>query len=471
MRKRLSTSTLKKLFALSGNLCAFPSCASRIVDEKRSLIGRVCHIEAAEKGGERYNPNQTDEERADFANLILLCAIHHIVTNDVSAYSVEALRQMKLEHEKKYLEKPYSVPDDVVSQAADQIGGIEVATNYGSVQQINSMGGYININQTGITAADVVTIVEKLYDSNFPKLYKAAREVAEQNMEKFKEKLREEVSKVLNEKELGRFSDPDIQAGLYEAAATSARDGSEALRELLAKLVVKRVKNDDITLKQKVLNEAIRTIGKITPDQLNILTLCFLLKHASFTDLHSWEEFKIVLERDIKPFIEFKGTDTEILHLQYAGCGKVEEALNLDLAQTFRNNYSFLFLNEFDSGSITALTLPIEISNEIIVEGKQSGKIIFKAKNISELKKFLEEKGVKEPLLGEVVNLYNKGVLSPTEVQQKMESSMEWTKKLFYHFQETELTHLSLTSVGMAIAITHFEQVVANPLNIDIWIN
>lgn len=42
----------------------------------------------------------SDQDRADFQNLLLLCPNHHIETNDPSKYSVERLRAMKREHEK-----------------------------------------------------------------------------------------------------------------------------------------------------------------------------------------------------------------------------------------------------------------------------------------------------------------------------------------------------------------------------------
>ncbi len=105
-------STMKKLFALSGNKCAFPKCNERLVDSDYNMIAQICHIEAAEPGGERFNPNQSDEERRDFSNLILLCANHHIVTNDVIVYSVDVLKKMKAEHEKLNQENGSIFTDD-----------------------------------------------------------------------------------------------------------------------------------------------------------------------------------------------------------------------------------------------------------------------------------------------------------------------------------------------------------------------
>lgn len=91
--------TLRRLFALSRNCCAFPDCNNKIISNTGKLIGQVCHIEAANIGGERYNSLQSDEERRSFENLILLCYEHHVETNDVLAYPTELLQKIKNDHE------------------------------------------------------------------------------------------------------------------------------------------------------------------------------------------------------------------------------------------------------------------------------------------------------------------------------------------------------------------------------------
>jgi len=83
----------------SGNQCAYPTCTESLVDEFGGYVGNVCHIEAAEKGGQRYNPLQTDIERCSYDNLIILCANHHNRTNDVNRYPVSVMKEMKKKHE------------------------------------------------------------------------------------------------------------------------------------------------------------------------------------------------------------------------------------------------------------------------------------------------------------------------------------------------------------------------------------
>ncbi|MBP0019474.1 MAG: hypothetical protein J7647_18220 [Cyanobacteria bacterium SBLK] len=69
-RKSPSTQTIKRLFALSGNQCAFPDCQEKMIDDNGAVLGEICHIEAANEGGERYNSRQTDDERASFDKTI-----------------------------------------------------------------------------------------------------------------------------------------------------------------------------------------------------------------------------------------------------------------------------------------------------------------------------------------------------------------------------------------------------------------
>jgi len=94
--------TLRELFLKSGNLCAFPGCGALMMDSEGTFVGQVCHIEAAEEEGERFNSTMTNEERRDVSNLMLMCYLHHQKTNEVTAYSAAKLCQMKADHEGRF---------------------------------------------------------------------------------------------------------------------------------------------------------------------------------------------------------------------------------------------------------------------------------------------------------------------------------------------------------------------------------
>lgn len=108
-RLAITREALIPLFAKSGNVCAFPGCTHELVTTRNLFVGQICHIEAANPGGQRYNPNSTDEERRSAANLLLLCYRHHKETDDVTAFDISALRSMKHQNESKHGQKPFKV--------------------------------------------------------------------------------------------------------------------------------------------------------------------------------------------------------------------------------------------------------------------------------------------------------------------------------------------------------------------------
>ncbi|MDB5971117.1 MAG: hypothetical protein JWQ90_3567 [Hydrocarboniphaga sp.] len=132
--------TVKRLFALSGNRCAFPSCQLPIFEDSGVVTGEMCHIKARSPGGPRFDPAQTEAERHGFDNLILLCRRHHkVVDAQPDVYTVEALRQIKSIHE-NVLGRPEREQDGFfASLLINDYRKIVVKNNSGNVA-INSPG-------------------------------------------------------------------------------------------------------------------------------------------------------------------------------------------------------------------------------------------------------------------------------------------------------------------------------------------
>lgn len=102
--KRLAptSETVRELFLKSGNLCAYPLCKNMLMNAEGVFISQICHIEAAEEGGQRFNKAMSNEDRRAFSNLMLMCHEHHKVTDDVSVYTVEVLKEIKAKHEARF---------------------------------------------------------------------------------------------------------------------------------------------------------------------------------------------------------------------------------------------------------------------------------------------------------------------------------------------------------------------------------
>lgn len=115
-RRSPSSETLKLLYVRSGNECAFPDCDQPIFNDDGLYIGQLCHIKAASEGGQRFDQNQSDEERCSSENLLFMCYRHHKETDDEEKYTVEELTRIKDSHENKFTEKGKEASKEMIRQ-------------------------------------------------------------------------------------------------------------------------------------------------------------------------------------------------------------------------------------------------------------------------------------------------------------------------------------------------------------------
>lgn len=148
-RKAPTSSVIKRLFAKSGNRCAYENCTNSLVDEEGNVLGEICHIEAASEKGSRYNPMSDDEDRRSFDNLILLCERHHkIVDNNPHKYTADYLKNIKESHQRNYTEDDFNIADSSVNKVIQEIEKqfVQKNSNLGNGQQYILQADTINLN-------------------------------------------------------------------------------------------------------------------------------------------------------------------------------------------------------------------------------------------------------------------------------------------------------------------------------------
>lgn len=68
-------------------------------------MGDICHIKGRSEGGPRYDPDQPEEERNGYENLLLMCVAHNRIVDGKKTrdqYPVEQLQEFKSVHEARY---------------------------------------------------------------------------------------------------------------------------------------------------------------------------------------------------------------------------------------------------------------------------------------------------------------------------------------------------------------------------------
>lgn len=106
-RDDFTLDTKRRAASRVGYKCSFPGCTCATIgpsmesSSKVATLGVGAHICAAAENGPRFDPNMTTEERKSIDNCIWMCQMHaRLIDTDVTKYSVETLREWKIEAER-----------------------------------------------------------------------------------------------------------------------------------------------------------------------------------------------------------------------------------------------------------------------------------------------------------------------------------------------------------------------------------
>ena len=149
-----------------------------------------------------------------------------------------------------------------------------------------SLGANVGVQNVynGISPEKAVEIIKKLFIENFPKLQEEARVIVNKRMDEFEAKLFKKLSENPN-KNYSVFADPDMQYVLFEAEKTYARVGNRDSLDGLCSLIETRIENNEDDYLKLIIDSAIQITPKLSSEQINYLTIMFLLKRAHFNSI------------------------------------------------------------------------------------------------------------------------------------------------------------------------------------------
>lgn len=327
-------------------------------------------------------------------------------------------------------------------------------------------------NQNSVALYSIEEVAKQLLGSVFGELPEDTKKQIQDNQKSYFQALSENLGKIIKQNEdLQKIiSSPDFQYISKTAAISASRSSSAELHKNLSSLIIQRINNNDEDLKRIVYDEAISTISKLTVDQLKIITLCYLLRYTAYSEIVSWETYKIYLDTHIKPFLGFKNTNAEFQHIEYAGCGSIGFA-GWDVIDIHRQEYAFLFLNLTVKDQIDNLNLADEIKRGIVALNANEDKYLITFRNKTKLNNYLKNNKIDEETTKKIVTIYESHIKSNDEVKKKIVEETNTGRELIELCEKSNISQLSLTSVGIAIGASYFEQTTGEKIDISIWIN
>jgi hypothetical protein len=129
-----------------GWFCSFPGCNQATIgpshgsDDAKVNNGIAAHICAAAKGGPRYDPSKTSDERKSIDNGIWMCRYHGgLIDADLTNYTVDKLKSWKILAEENAA-KRLQLPNSYQVQYSDaDIARINNLANAFSYEFLNSL--------------------------------------------------------------------------------------------------------------------------------------------------------------------------------------------------------------------------------------------------------------------------------------------------------------------------------------------
>lgn len=236
-----------------------------------------------------------------------------------------------------FFRKESSAPE-VLNKQVTVAGSITL--NSDSIQH---SGRDINVTQNyGVSINEVKELVEIFMKENLPKLREEAKQEANNNVQIFIDQLQDSLSKSLSKVNPNKFADPDIQSSLNDAVLEVAKKGKKIEVELLSKLLIERVSEGSSDYISLVASEAIKVLGKLTPEQINFLTLVVFMRYTVINGITSLEGL-IPLGNEVLSLVgNIELSVNQRTHLEYAGCAKVSDFMTNKAATIWKNSYGFL---------------------------------------------------------------------------------------------------------------------------------
>lgn len=154
--------------------------------------------------------------------------------------------------------------------------------NKGDGNSQQTINGNVIVN--GLTPQEAVSVVNKLFYDNFPKLVEEAKQTVNDRINEIESSL----LKAFDDNKITDFSAfkrPDVQYSVLELEKTYAKYGNNDLLNLLTKLVITRISTATTNKIGFALDMAMQLANKLSSADLDFLSLTFVSKMVRFGEV------------------------------------------------------------------------------------------------------------------------------------------------------------------------------------------
>lgn len=336
----------------------------------------------------------------------------------------------------------------------------------GGDHSANLQAGEIHLH-VGMSATEVHRYIESLFEANRPSYSPDADKLA-------RDREKHLISAVIHELQARNVQLPTmvgapiIQQRLVETQQVVTRYGDPMLEGLLVRLLADLGEAAPRSLEQIVLNESLRVASLLTADQLNILTLVFILRHTVNQTVVDRESLHGYVLSRLVPFLDaLPEKESAYQHLVYTGCAirGIERLSRFRVLKQLQQTYLAAFTDEFDADEIAEFTFVP--AGTFVPSRANPGRLRSTVQHVDALTRLQEDvqKLADDPHeAGMFMHLFRSHVMNPSQIRDEMEAADPRMGKLIEMFESSTLGLITLTTVGISIARANFQRVTNLPV-------
>ena len=353
--------------------------------------------------------------------------------------------------------------------------------NFGNDQKIESVNqstivqakGDINFN--GITAETAIEICKYVVKGELAVYTQDARVEAEKRLLDVSKKTIDRITS-LKEDLLYRFKEPAIQMALNETFKNHIASGNEELGENLIDLLIERLRVQERTTEQSIIDEARNIIPKLSSNTVSLLAIMVFSKLIFPYNKEQYDDLLLRLAPLVEKFKNINSLD--IAHLKQVGCGygvsafHVAESLEKDLLSIydlfFRYNISLDELNDI----FRKYSRQTTNSDLLYILGLFSTEGQYVSFNVGSTKTVTEafNQANKDQLIPLFEDLKNKAIpFTEDEVRcYHIQKDARW-QFAFEVFKNEQVTTFQLNPVGVYIGIRQLTKICETPIPMSLF--
>lgn len=339
----------------------------------------------------------------------------------------------------------------------------------GAEGSTNLQGQVITIHQ-GLSYADVKEIAIDIFKSNFLELSEKAATTARERVDELVEKFLGELQN-RNPEAAQNMENPAMQYALFTAQKEYAKSGDKDLADVLVDILVDRAAITEKNLKQIVLDESLDVVSKLTNNQMDTLTIGFLLKYSKNNTLDTLEKLDNYLVTYLKPFINTLSKENSLFqHLEYCGCASISIGSS-QIETIFQARYKGLFSKGFTIEDYNVNVSSEDLHKKYItscLHDKEKHQIAFLDDEV--LEETLKSDNVSIEFINKLKSYFTQTTLQPNEVKEYLKSRGDFMPTLFDIWDNSSLKAITMTSVGIALAQANFRRKTGITFDLGIWI-